>query len=161
MKNLVVIWNWLPEFWLKSLKNFIRILWSSNYWKKSDQILLEFHKNSWIWKLRLATRILIEILKEFHKNSVVIYFLKNSDQILKEVDKNSVVIWTIGYYVWQQNSDQNHCLVFLDEFSSNPGRISQEFCGNLILEKFGSLLKLTTRILIEILEEFHKNSVVT
>ena len=42
--------------------------------------------------MRMATRILIEILKEFHKNSVVIYFLKNSDQILKEFVKTSVVI---------------------------------------------------------------------
>ena len=56
--------------------------------------------------------------------------------------------------------EEFHGLVILDEFSSNPGRISQEFCGNLILEEFGSHLKLATRILIEILEEFHKNSVV-
>ena len=56
--------------------------------------------------------------------------------------------------------EEFHALVILDEFSSNPGRISQEFCGNLILEEFGSHLKLATRILIEILEEFHKISVV-
>ena len=36
--------------------------------------------------MRMATRILIEILKEFHKNSVVI------DQILEEFDKNSAVM---------------------------------------------------------------------
>ena len=42
----------------------------------------------------------------------------------------------------------------------NPGRISQELIGHLILEEFDRQLRLATSILIEILEEFHKNFVV-
>ena len=48
---------------------------------------------------------------------------------------------------------------------SNPWRISQEFRGHLILQEIkshlnGWIIRLATRILIEILEEFQKNSVV-
>ena len=67
-----------------------------------------------------------------------------------------------------QNSDQNpwrilkefHSHLILKGFRSNPGRISQQFRGHLIFVEFDShlncwILRLATRILIEILEDFN------
>ena len=88
-------------------------------------ILEEFDSHLNCWILRLATKILIEILEEFHGHLILEKSLENFIRILT-----------------------------LEEFDS------QEFCGHLILEEFYShlncwILRLATKILIEILEEFH------
>ena len=67
--------------------------------------------------------------------------------------KNWIFIWIVRTKAGNQNSDQN------------PWRISQEFCGHLILQELKShlndwILRLAIRILIKILEEFQKNSLV-
>ena len=55
--------------------------------------------------------------------------------------------------------------LFLEEFWSNPGQISQEFCGHTVLEEIYShlncyIIRLANRILIETNENFHNNSTV-
>ena len=140
LKNFLVIWiigyySWQPEFRLRSLKYYMRILWSSNF----------------------LIRILVILLK-FHKNSVIIFLLKNFIVIWPSSDQNP---WKIsqeflGYLILDKNCDRNHFNDFLripwssnywripslvtrlilvkpiTEFRSNYWRILQEFLGHLI-----------------------------
>ena len=60
---------------IEILEKNLRILWSSNFLTFQDEILIEEFLNELHmtgWRLRLATRILNNILEKFHKTSVVI-----------------------------------------------------------------------------------------
>ena len=129
---------WLLKFWSNSLKNFIRIPWSSssdqNSWRiphRKPNIRILWSSNSW-------TEFWSEFFNKNHKNSRILI------KIQGEFQKNSLEKFDSHLNCWKLR------LATRIRSSNYLIRLLEEFSGHLIFFKNS----------VQILGEFQKNSVV-